>query len=40
VTPEIVEDIAVDLRLNVKATLPSLEEDLRELDEIDVRRGR
>jgi general secretion pathway protein A len=40
VTPAIIEDIAVDLRLNVRATLPLLEENLRELDEIDVRRGR
>jgi general secretion pathway protein A len=40
VTPEIIEDIAVDLRLNAKTILPLPEENLRELDELEVRRGR
>lgn len=40
VTPEIIEDIAADLRLNVNDGRPPREENPGELDEIDVSRGR
>ncbi len=39
VTPEIIEDIAADLRLNLNVAQPPQEETPGELDEIDVRRA-
>jgi hypothetical protein len=39
VTPEIIEDVAADLRLSLNVVQPPGEENPEELDEIDVRRA-
>ena len=39
VTPEIIEDIAADLRLHLQVSQPPRKENAGELDEIDVRRA-
>ena len=38
-TPEIIEDVAADLRLHLDVAQPPQEENPEELDEIDVRRA-
>lgn len=40
VTAQIIEDIALDFRLNLNCAPPPMEQDLGELDEVNVQRGR